>query len=168
MLSWDGIKEKKSYLAIMYGSTIGINLVLFLFIFPLLANFSIAGGVVYSGNGRDLSTLIIEVDIPCPGHAPLISNDLKTIEGVYDVTFSFPNNFEVKYGSKTNEQKILSLDVFDYYPATLISNNVGSSSLIERSANTAPTSGVGCGGGCGGTSCGAGGGSCGGAGTCGA
>ncbi len=60
-------------------------------------------------------------DIPCPGHAPLITSELKKINGVKDVKFSFPNLFEVKYNSlKTSKEEILSLKVFNTYKATVI------------------------------------------------
>ena len=106
-LSWQGIKNKKGYLSIMYGSTLGINLILFFLVFPFLAN--IIGGV----SAVEISTsslLGISVDIPCPGHAPLISNEVKTIEGVKGSEYSFPNKFDIYYDSyKTNEKEILSL-----------------------------------------------------------
>ena len=110
----------------MYGSTIGINLVLFMIIFPLLANVSIAsptGEVVgIEGNDNtDYSSIKLKVKIPCPGHAPLISQELKTIDGVASIKFSFPNNFDVTYDSdKTSKQEILSLSVFKSYPAAVL------------------------------------------------
>jgi len=155
MLNWEGIKKKKGYLAMMYGSTVGINLVLFLFIFPLLANVSFTGDIIY---GDGVSSLELEVKIPCPGHAPLISNELKTIPGVYDVEFSFPNKFEVIYGD-TNEQEILALEVFDTYAAMVIGGK--GNQLIERDSNRESSNSAAgtCSGGCGGAdTCG---GSCG-------
>lgn len=124
LLSWDGVKKKKTYLATMYGSTIGINLVLFMVIFPLLANVSLAGAVEFDGNPEDLDYFKISVNIPCPGHAPLISNELKTIDGVIDSRFSFPNNFDVSYDiTKTSIEEILSLEVFEEYSATVLGLN---------------------------------------------
>jgi len=150
MLSWNGIKRKKGYLSIMYGSTIGINVILFFLIFPLLANVSIAsptGGAI-----TDDATLNIKVDIPCPGHAPLISNELKTIAGVSNVQFSFPNNFAISYDSlQTSKTEMLGLDVFNEYPATV----TGEDLPIQKQTQS---TGGGC---CGGT------GSCGGTGGCG-
>ncbi|MBU2497166.1 MAG: hypothetical protein KJ767_03860 [Nanoarchaeota archaeon] len=160
-VSIDGIKRKWKYLATMYGSTIGINLVLFMLIFPLLANVSLTGAAIYQGNPNDISDLTLQVKIPCPGHAPLISNELKTIQGVYNVEFRFPNYFDFQYSSSTNEQEILGLDVFDTYPATVITNSRnGGEELTQRPANTNSVEGS-CGSGCGGSSCGASaGGSC--------
>ena len=115
MLSLSGIKGKWKYLSIMYGSTIGTNLLLFLIIFPLLANFSSSpSGAFVAGT----STLSQSVDIPCSGHATLISGELKKIDGVEGVTFSQPNVFKVSYDSaKTSKEKILALEVFKTYPA---------------------------------------------------
>lgn len=126
-LSIFGVKRKWKYLAAMYGSTIGINLLLFMVIFPLLTNIpvssSITGTAVGVGRGNaNFSSLRLSVDIPCPGHAPLISNELKSIAGLIDVRFSFPNVFDVKYDSaRTSRPKILSLDVFNTYKANVLS-----------------------------------------------
>lgn len=154
-LSWKGIKKKKGYLIIMYGSTVGINLVLFLLIFPYLANIT---GNVSAAEITGSSILSIAVDIPCPGHAPLISNEVKTIEGVKGSEYSFPNKFDVYYDpSKTSEQQILSLEVFDEYPAELIGEDTQNSQVKEISSRTATSSAGSCSGGCGGTgSCGGG------------
>ena len=114
-LSWKGIKNKKGYLTIMFGTTVGINLLLFFVIFPMTANVGMKG---ISAEG--LPSIIMEVDIPCAGHAPLISSELSTIEGVVKTDYSFPNNFQVYYEEEiTGEEEILSLSVFEEYPATL-------------------------------------------------
>jgi uncharacterized membrane protein YgcG len=178
MLSANGIKHKWKYLAGMYGSTIGINLILFMLIFPMLANVGSASGTQTADQIQALSTITLKVDIPCPGHAPLISNELKTL-GVSDVKFSFPNNFDVKYDpNRLTKESILGLDVFKEYKATVITeqNNVlnadSASQPVAASTNTASTipagacgasggsSGCGSCGGCGGSS-----GSCGGCGS---
>ncbi|MEM2707463.1 MAG: cation transporter [Candidatus Pacearchaeota archaeon] len=163
-LSLAGIKKKWKYLATMYCSTIGINLLLFMVIFPLLANVSIAPSVTaaaagLNGNNNDFSSLKLSVDIPCPGHATLISNELKSINGVIDIKFSFPNVFEVKYDpTKTSKQEILSLDVFNTYKATVLDE----SSIQQNGQQTIKEQLI-AGGGCcgGGGSCGGSGGGCG-------
>ena len=145
MLSWPGIKKKKRYLGVMYGSTVGINLLLFMVIFPLLANISMAsptGGVIIGD-----SSLTLKVDIPCPGHAPLISNELRTISGVSEARFSFPNYFAVKYDSqKTSKNKILSLEIFKTYSAKVTEEKVPQT---KTSGGCCGGSGS-CGGSCGG------------------
>lgn len=181
LLSITGLKRKKSYLAAMYGSTIGINLVLFLLVFPLLANadtgsfaaaptgiarLASAGQASAAGD----SLLRLQVDIPCPGHAPLISGELKKIEGVTGVKFEFPNFFDVAFDSgKTSKDGILALEVFGTYKASLMSESGGDSpdssalegiSQVEAVApgdSGASGSCSSCGGStCGGTSCGCG------------
>jgi len=139
LLSSSGAKRKWKYLSTMYGSTIGINLLLFLIIFPLLANVSFAaptGSVLaLSGGANSLASLKLQVDIPCSGHATLISGDLKTIDGVIGVQFSLPNIFDVTYdSSKTSEQQILALEVFKTYKATVLSgssNNQNQLNLVS-------------------------------------
>ncbi|MCX6709429.1 MAG: hypothetical protein NTV63_00530, partial [Candidatus Woesearchaeota archaeon] len=129
MLSGKGIRRNSGYLAIMYGTTIGINILLFLVIFPLLANVKTSGlnqganSLAGSSPGFQNfdSTAKLSVDIPCSGHAPLISSELKKIDGVGDIKFSYPNIFEVKYDSeRTNPQEITSIDVFREYPAKIM------------------------------------------------
>ncbi len=127
-LSRNGIKKNWKYLAVMYGSTIGINLALFLLIFPLAANFTAAGitgaVTVVAADKTTNSLLELSVDIPCPGHAALITGELKTLEGVKSVQFSFPNVFEVSYDqNRTDKESILALEVFKTYRATVISEN---------------------------------------------
>ncbi len=182
-LSMAGVRSRWKYLTGMYGSTIGINLVLFMLIFPLLANVSIASpvtGNVIADSVSSLSSITLSVDIPCPGHAPLISNELKTVLGVQDIKFSFPNDFEVQYDSSlTSKNDMLALDVFDEYPAEVIAESEGSLSSTEPSTSYQQSKPVGacssgasscgstesssCGGSCGSSS----GGSCGGSGSCG-
>jgi len=151
LLHKEGIKSKKGYLSIMFGSTIGINLILFFLVFPLLANI----GSVSAQEMEDASLLKISVNIPCPGHAPLISNELKTIQGVQGSKFSFPNDFDVYYdNSQTSKQEILSLEVFDAYPAEVLGED---SQVKQIQPTTFDTSAGSCSGGCGGTgSCGGG------------
>lgn len=115
-LSKKGIKAKRNYLITMYSTTVGINLLLFFLIFPLTANF-----VGASIDTTGLDSISMEVKIPCPGHAPLITSELETINGVEKISYSFPNKFEVFYDSEiTNQNEMLSLEVFNEYPATVI------------------------------------------------
>jgi hypothetical protein len=156
-LSLEGIKSKKGYLTVMYGSTVGINLILFILIFPMLANIT---GNVSAEDVGGLAMLEISVDIPCPGHAPLISNEVKTVYGVEGSDYSFPNNFKVYYdSSKTSKKKILALEVFDEYPAEVLSEEVGTSYGVTPTASLGSCSGGcggpgTCGGSCGSPSCG--------------
>jgi len=114
------IKRKWKYLTTLYGTTIGVNLLFFMVIFPLLTNISTAASTDYQ-SANSISSIKLEVDIPCPGHAPLISQELKSINGVLEVKFSLPNIFEVKYDpTKVTKQQILSLEVFKTFRATVL------------------------------------------------
>lgn len=164
-LSWAGMKRKWKYLTTMYGSTIGINLLLFMVIFPLLANVSVASptgdAVAYDINSDSLSAIKLKVDIPCPGHAPLISNELRTITGVAGIKFSFPNKFDVTYDSSiTSKEEMLSLEVFQEYKASVIEESAAASPSVVEQVNNQPPATSECG--CGGSTCGggAGGSSC--------
>ena len=144
LLSFDGIKKKWKYLSILYGTSISINLVLFLLIFPIAANMTIATGNVISG---DLNKITLKVDIPCPGHAPLISEELKTISGVKEIKFRFPDYFDVSFDSReTSQKEILALSVFNTYPAI-----VGGLELKENTQSVGCSVCSTCDGTCGGT-----------------
>ena len=179
LFSFAGIKRKKKYLATMYGTTVGINLILFLLIFPLLANIDTGsfagtstGAIALAGETLEGNSLLrLQVNIPCPGHAPLISGELKTIEGVTGVRFDFPNFFDVAFDSdNASKEEILGLEVFETYPASLVSetNGTGSGTIAfegikEVEGFKAAEGGGSCGGSCGSSSCGSSkGGSCGG------
>ena len=85
-------------------------------IFPLLANVSIDSptGAVIAG---DVS-MRLKVNIPCPGHAPLVSEELKRLDGIKQIQFSFPNYFDIVYDtSKVSKNEILNLPVFRSFSA---------------------------------------------------
>jgi copper chaperone CopZ len=120
ILSFQGIKRKWKYLSILYGTTIFVNLLFFMVIFPYLANLNRVQTPTFIG-ATPLSSITLKVEIPCPGHAPLVIDELKKIEGVEGVKFSFPNLFDVKYDpSKTSKEKLLSLEIFSTYKAVVI------------------------------------------------
>ncbi|MCX8178465.1 MAG: copper ion binding protein [Candidatus Aenigmarchaeota archaeon] len=127
-LSFDGIKRKWKYLTVMYGSTLGVNVLFFFFIFPLLTNISTASASEYSS----YPSFKISVDIPCSGHAPLITEELKSLDGVENVKFEFPNYFYISYDqAKISKSDILSIEVFKTYAATEVvssqtQNNINS------------------------------------------
>ncbi|MFN3910033.1 MAG: hypothetical protein ACK4J0_02255, partial [Candidatus Anstonellaceae archaeon] len=54
---------------------------------------------------------------------------------VQSVKFDFPNYFTVVFdSSKTTKDKILSLEVFKSYPATLLSTNQGSNPNADQNS----------------------------------
>lgn len=104
------------YLLTLYGTTILVNLLLFMIIFPVATNFQ-PGSTL----GESTNNLTLQVDIPCPGHAPLITGELKSLNGVKNVKFRFPNIFDVDYDpQKTFREQILALAVFNTYQASVL------------------------------------------------
>jgi len=119
-LSAVGIKRSWKYLSILYGTTIVVNLILFTVIFPLTANIKPLNASVLSSINENLKTenLTLEVQIPCTGHASLITGELNKIQGVQKVEFRSPNLFDIVYDPiEASKEKILSLDVFNTYEA---------------------------------------------------
>lgn len=167
-----GIKRKWKYLLTLYGTTVGINLLLFMVIFPVVANLNpnvplTAAISAALGRGEELtlsesdSLVTLQVDIPCPGHAPLIIGELKTIDGVEAVKFKFPNSFDVVYNpEKTSKGQILSLEVFKTYEATVLSEEaeLNGIQLVDDIKQPQPvvTTGSCCEGGSSGGGCGCG------------
>lgn len=121
-LSPKGMKNKWKYLSILYGTTISVNLLFFMVIFPVAANLNL-NPVSAAADSQNVQSknLTLEVEIPCSGHAPLITEELKKISGVSEVKFRFPNLFDIKYNSsETQEDKIVSLEVFNTYKAKAV------------------------------------------------
>jgi len=144
--SLDGIKKEWKYLATLYGTTILVNLLLFMAVFPLTANLTSASFSPESYSGK-ISALTLQVNIPCSGHAPLITDELKKLTGILNVKFNFPNYFDVSYDpDRVSKQEILSLEVFKTYSASVTSenqivnnqaiNNVATNSSVSSSARS--------------------------------
>ncbi|MFH1780470.1 MAG: hypothetical protein ABH841_00450 [Candidatus Nealsonbacteria bacterium] len=121
ILSLNGMKRKWKYLTVLYSTTIAVNLLFFLVIFPILANFSFSRNQSAAVAGVPLSSVTIGVAIPCSGHAPLIITELSKMDGFVDAKFKLPNVFEVTYdASKTSPTKLISSDIFKEYQATIL------------------------------------------------
>ncbi len=125
-LSISGVKKKWKYLLTLYGTTITVNLLLFLVVFPYAANFRINSlwATANIANSENIySKLTLQVDIPCSGHAPLVIDELKKIEGVGDIKFRLPNYFDISYDSqKIFQEKIISADIFKEFKPKIIKN----------------------------------------------
>lgn len=118
ILSAAGVKRKWRYLALMYTSTILINLFLMFVVFRSSANFN--SGRILSSTYRT-EEVVLEVEIPCPGHAMVVTDDLKRINGIESVSFTLPNIFKISYDeSKTTTEEILALDIFKTFKAKII------------------------------------------------
>ena len=123
-----GIKNKWKYISVLYCSTILVNLLMFFVVLPALANVNIQkttnGNQMTQkvlGQSNSLSNLSINVDIPCSGHASLIIDEIKKNSDVQSVKFDLPSTFEIKYDpTKTTPEKIVALEIFKTYKATII------------------------------------------------
>ncbi|MFH1622915.1 MAG: heavy metal-associated domain-containing protein [Candidatus Aenigmatarchaeota archaeon] len=165
------LHRKWKYLAAMYGTTIMINIALFFFVFPALANVSfgqaVSGlpmtgdvGLVGGSPGTGLSSLTMRVDIPCSGHAPLITGELRKLPGVRSVNFAGSNTFNVAYDpAVASKSEILAIDVFNVYKATVLGESSSSASSgtaaspqprTQQEPEFEGSCGCGCGGGSGG------------------
>jgi len=118
-ISFQNIKNHKGYLGILFGTTIGVSLILYFLIFPAIAAASNSSAITSSNSSiQGLSTITLNVAIPCEGHVPLITGDLKTLSGVNDVKYTGNFNFVVYYdSSKISKQDILNLAIFKEYKA---------------------------------------------------
>jgi len=118
-LSTEGVKQRWKYLSILYGTTISINLLLFFVIFPYAVNLS--APTIQVDNVDTLNIVVLSVDIPCSGHAPLITTELYDLQGITKVDYSIPTKFEVQFdSSKISKTDILSLEIFKEFKATEI------------------------------------------------
>lgn len=146
--SLEGIKRKWKYLLTLYGTTVFTNLLLFMVIFPIVANLNSGLSITGSFVGTE-SSITLQVNIPCPGHAPLITEELKKIDGVISVKFRFPNLFDVSYDpTRTSKQQILSLDVFNIYKATITDETSNQVTNQQKNSPESKGSGGGCPCGC--------------------
>lgn len=116
ILSYSGIKRKWKYLLVLYGTTVTINLLLFIVIFPLVANLGQTKNNILSGN-----FITLKVDIPCPGHGPLVIEELKRLPGIENIKFRFPNFFDISFNPKiVSKEKILAIDILKIYQGKII------------------------------------------------
>lgn len=112
-LSFSGVKLKWKYLSILYSTVVMANILLFFIIFPATAN--VNSSYAMQNSAKEIALI---VNIPCSGHAPLIIDELKKIDGVVGEKFSMPNIFNVQYdASKTSPEKILLAEIFNTYKA---------------------------------------------------
>ncbi|MFA6227752.1 MAG: hypothetical protein WC668_01050 [Patescibacteria group bacterium] len=115
-LNWPGISKSWKYLATLFTSTLAVNLLLFFIIFPAVANI-IGGGQAAIQD----TTLTLRVDLPCSGHAPLISQSLLSQNGIKTVNFQLPDRFVVSYDKDSiTADQILNQKIFQSFKAKVI------------------------------------------------
>lgn len=105
-----GLKNKAKYISALYTITIITNIFFIYIVMPAFANNQ---DEIITNNLAALSLATIEVQLPCPGHAPLITEEIKTIPGVKTVNFKMPRTFEITYNpEETNLEEIKTLEIF--------------------------------------------------------
>ena len=122
-----GMRNKWKYILTLYSATILVNSLMFFVVLPALANVNRqktpgrnASSQKVLGEENNLSSLSINVEIPCSGHASLIIDEIKKNCDVESVVFSMPNTFEIKYDpKKTTPEKIAELEIFKTFPAKI-------------------------------------------------
>jgi len=108
--------NKPRYIIMVFSSVLLINFLFYFIIFPLTANISAKS----TENIEETKLISLQVKIPCPGHAPLIIDELKKISEVVSVTYRAPNYFDVECDRGLDEQKLLDLDIFKEFPCKII------------------------------------------------
>jgi len=113
------------FLTILYSTVLAVNVLLLFVIFPVVAvNTGTITGAIVTDAPPDVVTL--SVAIPCPGHAPLIIDELKKVDGVISVSYRPPNYFDVSYDSLiSSPDLILKADIFNEFKASIIKNRGG-------------------------------------------
>lgn len=122
-LNVSGIKSKSKYLSVLYGTTMAVNLLFFFVVFPWVTNLGSSKGssATVLAEKSDLSKITLEVQIPCSGHAPLISDELKKLPGIIGVKFQLPNRFLVDYDpTKINQFQMTSAEIFKSFPVKVV------------------------------------------------
>lgn len=129
LLNRGGIKKAKKYLLTLYLTTITVNLVFFFIIFPALANFSINKNSNTPAINENLVTL--QVDLPCPGHAYLVTEELDKMSGIKNIKFRLPNLFDISFDPTIiSKEKILGLDVLKIYQGKIIKENIQNEACV--------------------------------------
>lgn len=122
-LCLSGIKGKWRYLSMMYLLTISVNLLMFFWVVPALANVDL--NKITKANDKivansSLTDLNLKVELPCSGHASLIMDEIKKNCSVESIKFELPNTFIIKYDpAKLSPEKVTSLEIFKTYKATV-------------------------------------------------
>ncbi|MFH0857766.1 MAG: hypothetical protein V1848_03400 [Candidatus Magasanikbacteria bacterium] len=81
-------------------------------VFPLMANYS----TDYAYGIQEQNTMKVQLDIPCTGHAPFITNELKKVDGITQVRFQIPSTFTLSYDSHIiTEEEIKKLPIFQEF-----------------------------------------------------
>lgn len=116
-LCFAGAKKNWKYITTLYSATIITGLIMFFVVFPIMSNIGSAGAMA---SENESESLIMKIQIPCSGHAPLIIDELKKEKGVGIVRFKMPNIFTINYDpKKIDSEKIWALEIFKIFKAEI-------------------------------------------------
>lgn len=123
-LSLAGARSRWRYLSVLYGTTIAVNLLLFMVVFPAAANSVQAqpAQAVSRAAGETAATRTLEVAValPCSGHAPLVTDALTSQDGIVHAGYFYPDRFTIEYDPAVlSSEDILQLEIFEEFPAAL-------------------------------------------------
>jgi hypothetical protein len=123
-LSIKGAKENFRYIAILYGTVLIVNLLVFKLAFPFFANiyaFSSQENNVLGERVELTENLKLEVNLPCSGHAFLVTGQLRNLEGVSNVVYVYPDIFEVVYlFEEISPSEIMEIEIFSEFEAKIV------------------------------------------------
>lgn len=109
-LTLEGARKKYKYLITLYSATIITNLLIAHAIIPAMAQ-NIE--VKKDGELERTAFTSLEVQIPCPGHAPLVISELERLNGIQSISFQTPDTFRIAYNpEKTSIDKIGATEIF--------------------------------------------------------
>lgn len=121
--SWTGLKDKRRYLFLLFATTTIVNFLLMAVVFPSI-NKSQSATAVAAGSLDNAQTIVVAIDIPCSGHAPLVINDLILVAGIESVDFITYNNLKIIYNPQLiSIEQIRALEVFRSFPILAINNS---------------------------------------------
>ncbi|MFA5109562.1 MAG: hypothetical protein WC458_03390 [Patescibacteria group bacterium] len=105
-----GIRSRRKYLFTLYAATIVTNILVAYVIIPA---FTVRPTKAVENSGKQLARTAINVQLPCPGHAPLIIDEVRKSGGVETVTFQLPDAFQISYDPQiTSPEKLAALEIF--------------------------------------------------------
>lgn len=118
-------RHHKGYLGILYGTTLAVSLVMYFIVFPALASASSTENVTAIKPSADLQKVTLDVNIPCGGHAPLITDALKSVKGVVNIQYLPLTKFVVTYDARQiTKEQIAAISMFSEYPARIVPDKV--------------------------------------------
>ncbi|MEM4707275.1 MAG: heavy-metal-associated domain-containing protein [Candidatus Anstonellales archaeon] len=120
LLSFSGLRKEWKYLSTLYATTVSVNLLFIFFLFPFITT-TLYPTQSLATQSSSILQIKLAVNIPCSGHAPLIIEELKKLDGIKSVSYEPPNLFLISYDpNRISKKDILSVEVFKTYPTNVL------------------------------------------------